>query len=93
MQVTQKLPDDAVSESPIPCDFKIGDEVVFTNDAGVKFDLTVLGFAAEPVYPLNVHPELYSEPRFIYVFTDAWWFPVAASRLTKRTFPKGVGAW
>jgi hypothetical protein len=63
-----------VREAPVPCAFKVGDEVVFTNDYGVKFDLTIRGFAKE----------VHGFGRFVYVFTDAWWFPVEPSSLSPR---------
>lgn len=66
-----RLPDDAQDSPPIPCDFKVGDKVVFTNDYGVEFQLFVRGFCPEPI--LN--------GRFIYVFTDCWWFPVKPESL------------
>lgn len=68
------VPRDMVSKSPVPCPFAVGDAVVFTNEFGVKFEHTVRGFAA------TVH----GGGRFIYVFTDAWWFPVEPESLTHR---------
>lgn len=75
---------------PIPCDFKVGDAVTFTNDYGVEFaDNRVFGFASEP----HVDGDNASDPRFVYIFTDAWWFPVAASKLRHRQTPAGLGDW
>lgn len=84
-------PDDLVLEPPIPCEFKPGDLVVFTNDYGVQFDLKVRGFAEVP------HTQG-DDPRFIYVFKDAWWLPVSASSLRKRRVLVGTcgarrGTW
>lgn len=76
-----KKPSDLTSVSPVPCDFALGDRVVFTNEYGVKFDLIVRGFAAEPHTPAG-DPDW--PARFIYVFTDAWWFSVAAESLAHR---------
>lgn len=70
--VERNVPSDMVSTPPVACDFKVGDAVVFTNDYGVKFDLTVRGFAKE----------VHGSGRFVYVFTDAWWFPVKPASLT-----------
>lgn len=80
------IPDDLVSEPPIPCDFKVGDAVIFTNDYGVEFDLRVVGFASEP------HTDC-DDPRFVYLDSSCWWFSVKASSLRKRTFAKGTGSW
>lgn len=60
---------------PIPCDFKLGDRVIFTNDAGGKWTHTVRAFSKA------IGPHDWG--RFIYVFpdNDAWWFPVAPASL------------
>jgi hypothetical protein len=50
----------------------VGDKVLFTNDQGVKFRLTVRGFSSTVF-----------QGRFVYVFRDAWWFPVAPGALKK----------
>ena len=75
-----RKPDDLVATSPVPCDFKLGDRVVFTNDYGVSFDLVVRGFAAEPH---NADRPDWPQ-RFVYVFTDAWWFPTSPEKLKHR---------
>lgn len=86
-------PDDLVSKPPIPCDFKLGDEVLYTNIFGSTFKLTVRGFASTP------HTQD-DDPRFIYVCKDAWWYPVSASSLSKpqdlsaQTIEiEGAGTW
>lgn len=76
------VPSDMVSTPPIPCEFAVGDEVTFTNSYGVKFDLVVRGFASKP-HGLK-------GDRFIYVFTDAWWFPVEPSTLRHRVQEKAA---
>lgn len=69
-----KTPSATLHEAPpVPCDFSVGDRVIFTNDHGAEWDMVVIGFAAEVT----------SWGRFIY--TDfhqesghqgaAWWFP------------------
>lgn len=73
----KKIPFDAVDTSPIPCDFKINEQVVFTNDNGVKFNMRIRGFLAAQDIPEE------DDPRFIYVCTQAWWFPTRASSLKK----------
>lgn len=63
-----------VNESPMPCDFKIGDIVKFTNDYGVEFGPhKVLGYTT---------PEDVLHGRFIHIDTDAPWFPVKPESLT-----------
>jgi len=65
-QDQERKPKDLITESPIPCDLKVGDLVIFTNDYGVQFKLTVVGFCV----PSECLPE-----RFIYLNDDSWWFP------------------
>lgn len=57
------LPENALCVSPFECRFKIDDEVIYTNDYGVRFRLTVRGFSPKA-----------SHGRFVYIFTDCWWF-------------------
>lgn len=65
------VPLDMVAESPVPCGFKVGDAVVFTNDYGVSFDLAVRGFAKVP----------HGQGRLVYLNTTSWWFPVSLQSL------------
>lgn len=61
-----------LQESPIPCDFKIGDQVTYTNEYGVSFTgQKVIGFFINPDLP----------DRFIHTDSDAWWFPKKPSEL------------
>lgn len=61
---------------PIPTDFQIGDEVIFTNEFDVVFeDFKVIGFASK---------EDMFNGRFIHINTDAPWFPVRPEMLTKK---------
>ena len=63
-----------VETPPISCDFKVGDEVTFTNDFGVSFpEHKIVGFS----------PVVEGE-RFIYYNNTAWWFPCAPRQLTKK---------
>lgn len=61
---------------PVPCDFKLGDRVIFTNDAGLKWEHTIRAFSKQL-------PER-DWGRFVHIFpyTDAWWFPVSPDSLT-----------
>lgn len=68
-------------EPPIECDFKIGDEVTFTNEVGVSFqEMIIIGFADKP------NPN----GAFIYIaypderaFACAYWFPHSPKELSK----------
>lgn len=65
------VPADAQSSPPVPCSFKIGDSVTFTNDYGAKFaQLVVKGFA----------PTI-ENGRFVYLDKSSWWFPVSPDSL------------
>ena len=55
---------------PVPCDFKINDRVIFTNDCGVSFTQTVIGFSADDSF----------QGRFVHAICETWegsagWFP------------------
>jgi hypothetical protein len=66
---------DAQPIPPVPCEFKVGDLVTFTNDYGVVFpDKVVTGFLPKVDYG-----------RFVYFDADAWWFPVSPQNLTKQS--------
>lgn len=54
--------------------FKVGDQVTFTNDYGVKFyNRKIIGFS-EPIYPGS---------GTVYISGDAYWFPNKPHQLTK----------
>ncbi len=66
------LPDDAQSEPPVPCDFKVGDVVTYTNDNGIAFHgKVVTGFS----------PAI-ENGRFVYLDNEAWWFASSPESLT-----------
>lgn len=73
-----------LSESPLPCDFKKGDKVIYTNDAGIEFEMIVVGFTDRKDWP-----EDYLPGRFINISQNetgegsAWWFPHKPSELRK----------
>ena len=68
------LAKDAQAFPPLPCEFKVGDKVTFTNDYGVEFhDKTVTGFASTVEHG-----------RFVFLDIDSWWFPVRPENLTKQ---------
>lgn len=63
-----------VNTPPEPCEFKLGDNVKFTNDYGVSFEPhKIIGFTK---------PEHKLHGRFIHIDTDAPWFPVKPESLT-----------
>lgn len=68
------VPSDMQDTPPVPCDFKPGDAVTFTNDYGVSFPAHVRGFT-----PTD---EFYG--RFVYLDYDCWWFPAHPQSLTPR---------
>jgi hypothetical protein len=66
--------ENVMSESPIPCDFKVGDIVKFTNEFELEFGpYRVIGFCR----PVDV---LYG--RFIYIDYDCYWFPTEPESLS-----------
>jgi hypothetical protein len=69
--VPQDVPHDMQPEPPIPCAFKVGDSVTFTNPQGVVFPgHTVKGFSPVPSFG-----------RFVYVDLDCWWYAVKPESL------------
>ena len=59
-------------ESPVPCDFKVGDTVTFTNEFGVSFEgRKIIGFADDDSF----------YGRFIFLDKDSYWFPCKPSEL------------
>ncbi len=51
---------------PVPCEFKVGDKVTFTNEYGISFPGNVIvGFATAE--------EMWSD-HFIYLDNDCYWF-------------------
>ena len=73
-QRESNVPSDMQADPPVPCAFKVGQRVVYTNCQGVTFDRVVRGFASSP----HGHP---TADRFVYLDSDSWWFPVQADRL------------
>lgn len=70
--VPKNVPSDMQNTPPVPCDFKPGDRVVYTNDQGVKFSPRIVrGFTAE----------VQSWGAFIYIDSDCWWCPVKPKNL------------
>ncbi len=59
--------------APVPCDFKVGDVVTFTNEYGVSFpNNKIIGFSKELFYG-----------KFIHTSNEAYWFPKSPESLTK----------
>lgn len=60
------------TEPPIPCKFKVGQKVMFKNDAGIVFGpYRVTGFDKE------------ANRRFIYLDWDSYWFATSPENLTE----------
>jgi hypothetical protein len=68
------VPADMQEFPPVPCAFKVGDAVTFTNEYGASFARVVRGFAEVP----------HGAGRFVYLNLDCWWFPVSPSDITFR---------
>ncbi len=64
---------------PVPCDFKVGDRVTFTNQFGVSFpDMRIIGFADDDsFYGRFIHITGPDDP-------GAFWFPHAPGELKKE---------
>lgn len=68
---------DYLKVPPIECDLKVGDMVTYTNDYGVVFKgLEVTGFH-------RITPDFLPD-NFIYLNTDAYWFPHKRASLKKE---------
>jgi hypothetical protein len=63
-------------ENGCPLKFKIGDDVVFTNEAGLKFRYQITGF-----YRPETKCAQYARGARYYVNSDSPWFPVSESEL------------
>ena len=65
-EMDRYIQQDLLSSPLVSCDFKIDDEIIFTNENGIEFDgLKVIGFSHDS----------YDKERFIHVNSDAYWFP------------------
>ena len=63
---------DMLTTPPVPCDYAVGDKVMFTNDYGFTFGpYRVLGFARIPSYG-----------RFIHIDFDSAWCAVKPESLS-----------
>lgn len=70
---------------PVECGLKVGDVVTYTNDAGLKFPgKRVVGFGAtvDGMPPTQSHPRAGLCGRFVYLDTEAHWFPHRPDELT-----------
>lgn len=81
------IKEELLPEAPIECDYKVGDEVIFTNEYGVCFrGLKVIGFS-----PIG---DFYDKERFIHLDTSCYWFAKRPSelQLVKREIEKSENA-
>lgn len=67
-------------ENGQPLRFAIGDEVIFTNDNGVEFEMKITGFMTQPEEPCG----LYATGSRYYVNSCSPWFPVKESSLRPK---------
>ena len=75
IELNQYIKDNLLDVSPVPCKFKRGDSVTFTNEYGVKFyNLKVVGF--------DTPSSDYLRGRFIHLNTSSYWFPHHESELS-----------
>lgn len=64
-----------VNTPPIPCNFQVGDQVMFTNEYGIEFGpFKVIGFTK---------PEHTNWGNFIHLDFDSPWAPVKLYSITK----------
>lgn len=68
------------SVPPVPCNYRIGEKVLYTNEFGVSFEMEVVGYS----------PDTSFYGRFIHLITagtdgsgSAYWFPHTPEELTK----------
>jgi hypothetical protein len=66
-------------ENGQPLRFAIGDEVIFTNDYGVEFEMKITGFY-KPTEPCG----LYATGKRYMVNSSSPWFPVAEKSLRAK---------
>lgn len=72
IRTIEQVKESLLTESPFPCDFKLGDTVMFTNEADLVFGpYKVIGFTNEPLYG-----------RFIHIDYDCYWFPCEPNSLS-----------
>jgi hypothetical protein len=72
--------------SPVPCDFKVGDKVTYTNEYGVVWPgKEIIGFRA------SIDPDFLPD-RFIYIDTDGYWFPKKISELKHESTGPNIPA-
>lgn len=64
-------------ENGSPLKFKAGDRVIFTNEYGVRFQLTVTGYYSRPEEPCA----LYARGCRYFLDWACHWFPVEESSL------------
>lgn len=73
----RRIPD-LLASPPEPCGLRVGDRVTYTNDYGVSFTQTVVGFAKTP----HLYGNEDSSDRFVYLDTGCWWVPKELSSIS-----------
>lgn len=72
---------------PVECSYKLGDVVTYTNPQGVRFPgKRIIGFGKHPdaIQPTQNHPTVGLVGHFIYLDTQAHWFPHQPEELTPQ---------
>jgi hypothetical protein len=72
-------------ENGQPLKFKAGDHVVFTNDAGIRYRLKVVGLY-QPAEPCTSYA---SGGRYLLDW-GCWWFPAKEASLEFDYLPRGI---
>ena len=63
---------DLLKISPIPCKFKLGDKVKYTNDYGVEWIMVVIGFSTDLMkHNMFIHTDFPEGSHH----GAAWWCP------------------
>ena len=80
MKTYEQFKNDLKAYPPIDCPYAVGDKVIFTNQAGCRFNAQIIGFAADDnFYGRFIHtiPESGGDK-------DAYWFPKRLSEISKK---------
>ena len=78
MPIWQKL--ELQEHPPVECAFAVGDRVIYTNDAGLKFDCDIIGFSENTdFYGRFIHLKEHGKTET----GSCWWFPHLPTEITK----------
>lgn len=68
----KNVPSDMTDNPPVPCEFKPGDVVTYTNDYGVKFRARVRGFKRKLYSYVHACVHIYEKPHKTVYSTVTW---------------------